>query len=484
MWLNPELKRIAFALTATLALTQCAQSPVSGGKDVLPMSGKQEIQQSAQAHEEVLAQYDMVNNPALQAYVTRVGKALAANSHRPDLDWQFTVLDSAEVNAFALPGGYVHITRGILAYLNSEAELAGVLSHEIGHIAARHALHQQSASATTGLAAILDAILLPGMNNEAGATMLHSLATLWTNGYGRNNELEADRLGAEYLAKTRYNPQALVEVIGILKNQELFDAEQAKREDREPNHYHGTFATLPDNDIRLKQVVGEAVKYKGASPRQNKDEFLRVMNGVYFGDSPARGVFRNNALLHSRLGIALQFPLDWKVQSERDGADAINFQQDAMMRLLLGPNYDKPLDTLRRGLKLDAGARYESGSVNGYPAGFAAGAHQGKPVLAAAINYNGSQYLLAGITKDGPSYQRNKEAIKNAISSFHAMTPSERQQARPFVIRIITAQHGMTMAGLAAHSPLGPRAESYLRLMNHLYPDGEPSPGQLLKVVN
>jgi len=270
----------------------------------------------------------------------------------------------------------------------------------------------------------------------------------------------------------------------MLKNQELFDAEQARREGREPGHYHGTFAMFPDNDARLKQVVGEAVKYEPASPGLNKDEFLRVMDGVYFGDSPARGVIRNNVLLYEKLGIALQFPPGWKVQSEPDQASASSPQQDAMMRLLPGPKYDKPLDTLQRDFKLDAGARYEGGSVNGFAAGFAAGAHQDKPVLLTAINDNGSQYLVAGITKDGPSYQRNKEAIKNAINSFHAMTASERQLARPYVIRIITAQHGMTMAGLAAHSPLGPSAESYLRLMNHFYPDREPRPGQLLKVVN
>lgn len=478
------LRNIGLAIAAVLSLSHCAQNPVSGGKDFVLMSEKQEIQEGAQANKEVLAQYGAVNNPALQAYVTRVGKALAARSHRPDLDWHFTVVDSPEVNAFALPGGYVYVTRGLMAYLTSEAELAGVLGHEIGHVTARHGVRQQSASTVAGLGAILGTVLLPGMSNQAGATLMQSLAASWTAGYGREHELEADRLGAEYLAKASYNPQAMVEVIGVLKNQELFDAEQARREGREPSRYHGTFATHPDNDTRLKQVVGEAARYTVASPKPDDGEFMRAMNGVYFGDSPEQGVVRNNALLHEKLGIALQFPQGWKVRNQPERVAAINPQQDAMMELLPGPKNDKPLDTLQKGLKLDAGARFESGSINGFPAGFAAGAQQGKPVLVAAINFSGSQYLVAGITRDGAAYQRNKEAIKGAINSFHALSAGERQQARPFVIQVITAQRGMTLTSLAAHSPLGPYAESYLRLMNNLYPVGEPAPGQLLKVVN
>lgn len=479
---KPFLNNVSLALMAMLVLTHCAQKPVSGGKDFVPMPKKQEIEQGAQAHKGVLAQYGEVNNPALQAYVTQVGKALAASSQRPDLDWHFTVLDSPEVNAFALPDGYVYITRGVLAYLADEAELAGMLGHEIGHVAARHALHQLSAPAGAGPGAVLDAVLISGLGNEAEATLPQNLAVAWTAGYGRDHELEADRLGAEYLAKTGYNPQAMLEVMGVLKNQQLFDIEQARREGREPRRYHGIFAIHPDHDTRLKQVVAEAAKYRVAGARQDDGEFMQVMNGVYFGDSPDQGVIRNNALLHEKLGIALQFPQGWKVLNQPERVVAINPQQDAMMQWLRGPN-GKPLETVQ-GLRLDQGARYESGSVNGMPAGFAAGTRQGRPVLAAAIDFSDSQYLVAGITRDAPAYQRNKDAIKRAINSFHAITAAERQQARPFVIRTIGAQPGMTMAGLAAHSPLGPRAESYLRLMNNLYPGGEPRPGQLLKVVN
>ena len=479
----PVLRRIVVAISGALLLTHCAQNPVSGGSDFVLMSEQQEIQQGAQANKEVMQEYGLVNDPQLQAYVTRVGKGLAAKSHRPNLDWHFTVVDSPEVNAFALPGGYVYITRGIMAYLNSEAELAGVVGHEIGHVTARHAVRQQSTATAVGLGAILGSILVPGLNNQAGASLLQTLSQSLVAGYGREHELEADRLGAEYLAKTGYNPQAMVEVIGVLKNQELSDIELAKQEGREPRRYHGLFATHPDNDTRLKQVVGEARKYQVANPVENNAAYLGAINGMYFGDSPDQGVIRHNALLHEKLGIGVQFPQGWRVQNQPDRVAAINPQGTALVELKPGSKNTPPMDTLQKGLKLDQGARYESGNVNGNPAAFAAGALQGKPVLAAAINFNGGQFLLAALAKDANAYNQYRNEMKAAINSFHKLTAAERLQARPYVIRVIQAQPGMSMAQLVAQSPLGKAAEVQLRLMNDLYPSGEPKPGQMIKII-
>ncbi len=476
-------RRIAVIVFGALGLTHCAQNPVTGGKDFVLMSEQQEIQMGAQAHADVLKEYAALDNPALQAYVNGVGQRLAQQSHRPNLQWHFTVVDSPDVNAFALPGGYVYITRGIMAYLNSEAELAGVVGHEIGHVTARHGVRQQSASTAVGLGAVLGSILVPGLNNQAGASLLQTLAQAWTAGYGRDHELESDRLGAEYLAKTGYRPQAMIDVIGVLKNQELFSAEQAKRDGRQPRTYHGTFATHPSNDARLLQVVGEANKYTVANPREGRSDYLQKMAGVYFGDSPDQGVIRNNALLHEKLGLAIQFPPGWRVQNRPDRVVALSPKGDAVVELQQGPKHDRALETLQKGVKLDAGARYDSGSLSGYPAAFAAGAQQGKPVVVAAVVFYGTQYLIGGMAKDKAVYERERSAMRAAINSFRAITPAERLAARPHLLQLITAQPGMTMATLARQSPLGADAESQLRLMNDLYPSGEPKPGQLLKIV-
>ena len=241
----PVFHRVAAILLGALTLTHCASNPVTGGKDFVLMSEQQEIQMGAQAHQDVLKEYAALDNPDLQAYVNEIGQRLAKQSHRPDLDWHFTVVDSPDVNAFALPGGYVYITRGIMVYLNSEAELAGVLGHEIGHVTARHGVRQQSAATAAGLGAVLGSVLVPGMNNQAAPRVMQSLAQAWTAGYGRDHELESDRLGAQYLAKSGYNPQAMIEVIGVLKNQELFAAEQAR-----PRPRTAQPTTAPSTPIR------------------------------------------------------------------------------------------------------------------------------------------------------------------------------------------------------------------------------------------
>jgi predicted Zn-dependent protease len=476
-------RRIVVVVLGALALTHCAQNPLTGGRDFVQMSEQQEIQTGAQVHQAVLKEYAALDNPALQAYVNEVGQRLAQQSPRPELPWHFTVLDSPDVNAFALPGGYVYITRGIMAYLNSEAELAGVIGHEIGHVIARHGVRQQGAPTAGGPGAALGSILVPGLDSQAGPPLLQTLEQAWTAGYGREHEREADRLGAEILAKAGYNPQAMIEVIAVLNKQARFAAEQARRDGRQTRTYHGTFDTDPSNDARLQKLVGEAKRYTVAEPREGRSDYLQRMVGLYFGDSPDQGLIHNNLLLHEKLGLALQFPPGWQMQNHPDRVVATSPAGDALVELRPGPKNDQPLQTLQQGIKLDAGARYDHGSLGGYPAAFAAGAQQSKPVVVAAVVFNGTQYLIAGKARDKTAYERERSALRAAINSFRAITPAERKAARPYRLQLVTALPGMTMAGLARQSPLGADAESQLRLLNDLYPNGEPQPGQLLKIV-
>lgn len=477
-----RLYGILAALLGSLLLSHCAHNPVSGGKDFVLMSEQQEIQLGAKVHAEVLKEYGALDDAELQAYVNEIGQRLARQSHRPHLKWHFIVVDSPEVNAFALPGGYVYITRGIMAYLNSEAELAGVLAHEIGHITARHGVRQQSTATVAGLGAALGSILVPGLNNQGGAALLQGMAQAMTAGYGREYELQSDRLGAQYIAQAGYAPQAMIDLVTVLKNQEVFDAELAKKEGREPRRYHGTFATHPSNDQRLKQVVQEAERYTVKTPRENRNGYLQKIAGMVFGDSAEQGVIRNSALLHEKLGFGIQFPADWRVQNQPSRVVAVSPQNDALFELRPGPKHERTMETLQN-LKLDPGVRYVAGKINGYPASFAAGALQGKPLLASAVAFNGTQYLMAGLSRDAKAYTQHSDALKATINSFHALTPAQRAAARPYRIRLLTAQPGTSMARLASQSALENNAVAQLRLLNGLYPNGEPQPGQMLKVI-
>jgi predicted Zn-dependent protease len=482
------VKRSLFLLAALLALLPfgCAENPVSGKQNFVLMSEQDEINAGRKADQEVREEYSNYDAPALQAYVNRIGQRLAASSHRPNLNYKFSVVDSPEVNAFALPGGYVYITRGIMAYLNSEAELAAVVGHELGHVTARHSVRQMSASTAANLGVMLAGILVPELGGQAGQQLLGGLGQALLSGYGRDHELEADRLGAEYLARTGYDPEAMIEVIGVLKNQELFDAEIAKAEGRQPRRYHGLFATHPDNDTRLKQVVGEAKKYQYQTTGEGnsgREEFLRLSEGMVVGDSVEQGVVRANLLKHPGLGFGVQFPRNWKVSNKPARVTSASPAGDMVIEMVAGKPRGSPEEVLRRVVKTDAGARMERLTVNTLPAAALAGSSQGRPLYAAAIHKGDQAFILLGLAKNATLKNTLRDAFSGTLRSFRQLDPDEKAAVRPHRIHLIQARPGMTMASLAAGSPLGRHAESYLRLMNGLYPSGEPKAGQPLKIV-
>src|SRR5688572_3799670 len=188
------LKNLCAAALATLLLANCATNPVTGNPNFVTMSESQEISTGRNEDQKVREQYGPYDDPALQSYVNNIGQRLAKASHRAGLQYQFLVVDSPQVNAFALPGGYIYITRGILAYLNSEAELAAVLGHEIGHVTARHSVQQLSAATAANVGASVLQILVPQMRNSGGGALINTLGGALLSGYGREHELEADRL--------------------------------------------------------------------------------------------------------------------------------------------------------------------------------------------------------------------------------------------------------------------------------------------------
>jgi predicted Zn-dependent protease len=224
---------------------------------------------------------------ALQAYVEKVGNAVAAASHRPDLDYTFTIIDSPEINAFALPGGYVYVNRGLLTYMNSEAELAAVLGHEIGHITARHAVQRQARGGLAKTAATIGGVVTAVATGSGYVgSQINEIASIWAqtglSGFGREQELEADRLGAEYLVNAGYDASAVIEVITVLKNQEDFN----RLVSGNGGGYHGLFATHPRNDKRLQEAIEEVARMGESAPSERDDtEFRSVLDGLVVGQS-------------------------------------------------------------------------------------------------------------------------------------------------------------------------------------------------------
>jgi len=483
--MQPALITRFAALALAVALANCAQNPVTGNPNLVLLSESQEIAIGRREDDNVRKQYGAYDDDRLQQYVNEIGQRLAQASHRPGIEYRFLVVDAPDVNAFALPGGYIYITRGILAYLNSEAELAAVLGHELGHVTARHSVQQLTASTAANIGVSLLQIFVPESRGALGGNAVNLLGGALLSGYGREHELEADRLGAEYLARTGYDPQAMVKVVGVLKNQELFDAEVAKAEGRQPRAYHGLFASHPDNDTRLQQVVGEAARYQQAAARAEKEDFLRRADRMIFGDSPKQGIVRDNAFYHEELGLALRFPAGWRVRNSTRNIAAVSPGEEALIDLRAAGSVKgtTPAEVLRKALKLAADAPVTPETIGGLQAATVSTSIGGKPTRAACIFLRDTAYLVGAQARTQAGYKQHQAAIDTAIASFHALTDKERALARPLRLRVVTAQAGQTFAELAKRSPLGRFAEGHLRVINGLYPKGEPAAGQPLKIV-
>ena len=496
------MRPVRLLLIAASLLAACGTqvvNPVTGKTERTVMDEQTEITEGAKAHQEVLQEYGAYADPKLQAYVDDLGQRLARQSHRANLKWTFTVLDSPEVNAFALPGGYVYVTRGIMAYLDSEAELAGVMGHEIGHVTARHgaqrATRQQTAGvgvlAATVLGAVLEAGGLSGATGIA-SQMSQSVAAGYVASYSREQETQADELGAEYLARNRYDPQNMIDVIQVLRSQEQFAAEVAKAEGKAASSGTSWLASHPSNDKRLADIKQFAVKVQGqgAYADDGRTRYLQAVEGMTFGDSREQGVVRGRNFYHEGLGIALTAPAGWQVHNDQQAILLVNGAADAGLIVRLVPpkagstheevirNVVKPIDgrSERRTLHGLAATHFEGSARNQQG--------QARSVSLTLVTGPGERnYLLQYVGKDAAARQRAGAGLLEAESSFRALTAADRAAARPWNVNTVPYPRG-GFAELARSSPLPAQAEAQLRLMNNAYGGGaEPKPGQPVKVV-
>ncbi len=486
--LQRKIARCTAILAAAVLLPACATNPVTGSNDFVLISEDQEIALGRQANALILKETPVYADPELEQLVQQVGEELASHSHRPELIYRFTVLDSTAINAFALPGGYIYITRGLLAYLNSEAELAAVLGHEIGHVTARHSVRQQSTAAVTG---ILGAIVAASTGVQGVDTVTNMASTAIVRGYGREHELEADRLGAEYMARSGYDPDAMLEVVGVLKNQEAFETLVAEKEGREANVYHGLFSTHPDNDARLQEVVNAAQLYKtGTSNRVNRESFLLTLDGLTFGDSAREGIIRGNRFYHKPLDFTLTFPENWRIENQAEKILAISADNNGLIQLsIIDLNKritPKQFMEQRMQLKnLRQGSTFENGDLEGYTAIADSNTTFGTRAVRYVVIYRDtSAYIFAVAAKLKKDSRRFDDDILATARSFRSLTAADELYAREKKLAVIRAPEGASYAGLAAESPITNYPEMQLRLLNDAYPDGEPGTSQLIKLIH
>ena len=461
------------------------------------MSETEEVAQGKQSHIEVMKEYTALKNPRVQAYVNELGQRLAKQSQRPNLVWTFTVLDSPEINAFALPGGYVYVTRGIMAYMESEADLAGVVGHEIGHVTARHgaqrATRQQNAGFGVLAASVLGAVLESKGVGGAGQLLggvAQNAAAGYVAKYGREQELQADGLSAEYLSRINYDPHNMVDVIKVLKNQEQFAADQARAEGRPAPTQNSWLASHPSNDQRLEAITKLSAQFKSNVPYQDeaRARYLQTIDGVGFGESAEKGLTRGRNFYHEGLGIAITAAPNWRIQNEADKITFVDPERDAGLIIQLTPASagNTHEEIIRNLIKPDSG-KAERLQYNGLNATRFAGTQtdksgQRKNVdLTVVTGPSNNNFLLIHAAKDAATLQRNRPQMLDMETTFRALTNADRAAAKAWTLKMVGYPRG-GFAELARLSPL-PNAEQQLRLLNGVYAGGEPKIGQPVKVV-
>jgi predicted Zn-dependent protease len=423
---------------AGLAILACATNPATGSKELMLVSESQEIAMGQQTYQASIATYGLVPDSALQAYVTGIGTRLAAVSERPALPWTFGVLDDPAINAFAAPGGYVMVTRGILTHMNSEAELASVLGHEIGHVTARHtaqAITRQQL-ATVGLVGV--AIVKPELGGVLQAAQ-QGLGLLFLK-FGRDQESQSDALGFRYMMRTQYDPREADNLF-----QTLDRVSQASGGDRLPSW--ASTHPAPGDRVAKARERADTITADLSKFAVNRAGYLRHIDGLVYGENPRNGYFEGDRFYHPDVAFQVDFPRGWQHQNTSAAVLAAPKQGDAIIQLTLAKGTPQAAAReffSQQGVQGQASAT----TVNGLQAAggdFRAQTQEG--VLAGSVlflSHQGRTFRLAayGGAAAAATYA---DAFRSSLRSFRTVTDQKVLGARPNRLVLQRAPSQMTL---------------------------------------
>ena len=475
----------------------CATNPVSGIPDFVTITEQQEISIGASYHKQILEENKIIDNKELNDYFQKLGESIAKESHRPNLKWYFTLIDDPTFNAFATPGGYVYMYRGMLNYFNSEAELAGVIGHEIAHITARHAVRGMSTAQVTGLLLGILQSNVPGGQLTGNAFNLVNV--IINRGYSRKFELEADQLGEEYLERLNYDPSAMSAFLKTLQYSDELEIKIAKEEDREPNiGYHGIFSTHPDHEKRISALDKNDKKNK--KMKVNKEKFLKLLDGSVYGSSPEEGYVKNSVFYHPILAIKFNIHEDWKLQNEPDKLIITKKDSNITLRAddLLADDLENgltPQKYLENGInkssflssnELIKSEKFSYNNLEGYShlystKNFIEEKYKRFTVIFDINNEKTKPKAWISVTNLKDISDDNE--VQMMLKSFSKMPQAEIEKSKGLRIKVIRFRDGMSYSKLSKSSPLGKYAIDKLRLLNGHYPDKNPIVGDLIKIV-
>ncbi len=474
---------LLFALLLLAGLGGCAKNPATGEQQLSLISESQEVAMGRQANQQVMAQYGAVDNTALQKYFSDLGQQLAAVSDRPDLPWHFTVVDDSVVNAFALPGGFVYFARGILPYMNNEAEMAGVLGHEIGHVTARHAVNQASKAELFNLGLGLGSILSPTFQQFSGLAQT-GVGLLFLK-YSRDDESQADQLGVRYMYKAGYDPRQLSDFFTVF--QKL--SEQSKQA------LPTWLSTHPAPPDRIQKTHQQAVQLVSQSESQQnlkvrRDHFLDEIDGMVYGENPREGFTRDGHFYHPDLRFQLRYPTEWQVSNSRSMVAFAAPSGEAGIQLTLAPSETTSPRARAEQVAQQPGVQMQggrSGQINGlaaYLAQYQVTDQNGGVVAALAgfISKQNRVYEIVGLAAPS-AFRQYSGQFEEVIRSFAPLNDSSILNVKPDRLDLYKIQHGGTIQDVARLFP-NPRVDAnQLALLNRVGLGETLAPGTTVKIV-
>lgn len=395
----------------------------------------------------------LVENPTPVAYVRQIGERLAAVSTQPSGPWSFKIADSPEPNAFALPGGHVYVTRGLLALINSEDELAGVLGHEIGHVTAHHTAKRIGATVLMAPVTLASAIaaMAVGLVSPLLRDAVQSTGQLITGGlvlapFGRAQETQADEIGQTLAARAGYDPAGLPRFLHTLGREA-----ELQGGDEHRFHFLNDHPMTEDRVAKTGARAGTLTRQAGTPLAAKPADLFAKFDGLLVGADPAQGLFRENLFLHPALDLAIEFPEGWKTLNTAEAAGAVSPEQDAIVALRFVAA-DTSLDAvLEKAMKEQRGIQFERRTIRGLPA--ARTLHTGGSQAAdiTLIGYRGD--VLAVVGHSSARAAKSFEPIFGETArSFRALRTSELRGIRESRLRVWTAHSGETAADLAKRS--------------------------------
>ncbi len=476
---------------ALSSLFACARNPVSGKREISLMSTEQEIALGKESHPSIVSTMGLYEDKKLQDFMNEKGKAMAKISHRPDLPYEFHIVDSPVVNAFAVPGGFVYFTRGILAHFNNEAEFAGVLGHEIGHITARHSVKQQTKQLFGTLGTIATAIFLP----QAAEMAQQGIGVLLLK-YSRDHESESDKIGVEYSSKIGYDAHQMANFFGTIK----------RIQDNSGQAIPQFMSTHPDPGNRLSKVHEMAKEYQTQNPatyQVDRDSYLKLIDGLVYGEDPKQGFVENNQFYHPELRFQFPIPSGWQHQNSpaqfqmgpKEGKSAM------ILMLAKGSSLDEAAQNLVKELSLNVLENSKT-TINGLPAYLLISQQQqqqqqGQPqqqpqqqqdpktrlqIGTWLIQYNNAVYALHGLSS-AADFNNAFGTFRQVAGNFRPLTDPEKINRKPERVQVRAAPRDGTFREVMTAMGMPASRVEELGVLNSHKADDRITRGAPVKVV-